>query len=206
MFKKVSTLALGLVVLLVSAPLVMAAQDTTGQQNDSQNQPAQSGQQNASQTQQAQSPIPLLKAITKLDANNNLVVDCGALGDMLDYFQQPGKDTVANDPNLRLALMQATDLEQLCKADGFTENGEPPNGSTQNDGKQSGVSTQTNADQANDDQPSGSTQINGEQPNEPAQTNDKQQPSDSTQSSGGETSNTIPTNNSSNASPQLAPQ
>ena len=201
MFKKVSTLVLGLVVLLVSAPLVMAAQDTTGQQNDSQNQPAQSGQQNASQTQQTQYPIPLLKDITKLDANNNLVVNCGALVDMLDYFQQPGKDTVANDPNLRLALMQATDLEQLCKADGFTKNGEPPNSSTQNDGKQSSDSTQTNGGQ-----PSGSTQINSEQPNGTTQTNDKQQPSDSTQSSGGETSNTIPTNNSSNASPQLAPQ
>ena len=136
MFKKVSALVLVLVLLLVSAPLVLAQvteqqqdpsqkQSTQPEQQDaSQTQPTQSGEQNTSQNQPTQSPISSLKDITELDANNNLVINCGALADRLAQFPQIGIDTIANDPNLQLEMMQATDLVQLCTAKGFPNNGQ----------------------------------------------------------------------------------
>jgi hypothetical protein len=112
-------------------------------QTTSQDQPAQSGQQNAGQNQPPQSPISSLKDLTELDANNNLVVNCGALIERLAHFQQIGKDTIANDPNLQLEMMQATDLAQLCTADGFTNNGQPSSTTPTNGGQQPSNTTPT---------------------------------------------------------------
>ena len=126
--------------------LPQSEQQTTGQnQTTSQNQPAQSGQQNAGQNQSTQSPISSLKDLTELDANNNLVVNCGALVERLAHFQQIGKDTIANDPNLQLEMMQATDLAQLCTADGFTNNGQPSSTTPTNGEQQPSNTTPTNS-------------------------------------------------------------
>ena len=169
MFKKISALVLVLVLLLVSAPLVLAQvteqqqdpsqtqptqpgqqdvsqkQSTQPEQQDaSQTQPTQSGEQNTSQNQPTQSPISSLKDITELDANNNLVVNCEALADRLAHFEQIGLDTIANDPNLQLEIMQATDLVQLCTDEGFPNNGQASS-ATPTNGEQSINTTPTNS-------------------------------------------------------------
>ena len=137
--------------------LPQSEQQTTGQnQTTSQNQPAQSGQQNAGQNQSTQSPISSLKDLTELDANNNLVVNCGALVERLAHFQQIGKDTITNDPNLQLEMMQATDLAQLCAADGFTNNGQPSS-TTPTNGEQSSGSAPTNSGQPSNTTPANSS-------------------------------------------------
>ena len=168
MFKKVSALMLMLVLLLASAPLVLAQvteqqQDVSqnqptqpGQQDLSQNQPTQSGEQNTSQNQPTQSPTSSLKDITELDANNNLVVNCGALVDRFAHFPQIGLDKIANDPNLQLEMMQATDLVQLCTDEGFPNNGQPSSATPTNSGQPSNTMP-TNGEQSINTTPTNSS-------------------------------------------------
>jgi hypothetical protein len=107
MLKKVTIVAVALVLLLSVAPLVLA-QDA-GQQGVGSDQYLQA----------AQAAAPTLVDLASLDSNNNLIISCNALSARVDQLAQSGF-TLANSPDLRLVMSQVENLSQLCLAEGFT--------------------------------------------------------------------------------------
>lgn len=105
MSKKVTTLAIALVLLLVAfAPLVLAQQNTAPDQSAGQ--------------AQAAPPIDLANPFV-LDENNNLVIDCGvAFGNLAQL--EPFRRALADDPEFQSRLSAAEDLVRLCTQNGFS--------------------------------------------------------------------------------------
>lgn len=110
MLKRV--LVAALVLLLTATPVVLA--------QDMSQQPGLGQSQYVNQTQYVP---PNLNDLAQLDANNNLIINCGALIQRLAQLEQVSADTLASDLQLRLAMLQAEDLAQLCRDKGYTSPG-----------------------------------------------------------------------------------
>ena len=122
MSKKVTTLAIALVLLLVAfAPLVLAQQSpetdqSMGEATPNQDQPAGG----------TQSSLPTLENPYVLDANGNIEIDCGAVFSNLVQLEMVA-DQLQNDPQFQSELQQAQNLAQLCMNGGFSPTATNPN-------------------------------------------------------------------------------
>ncbi len=108
MLKKATALVVVLALLLAASQLALAQQAADQQPAST---PQSAGEAQASQPNQNQ--------FVRLNANNNLVVDCQALSDGLAALQQTG-DTQTTDPQLQSELALDEGLLQLCLDKGFT--------------------------------------------------------------------------------------
>ena len=140
MLKKVAALVAVLSLLLAASQLALAQQNTDQTQGVEATFQANGGtqttgvdqttasdppQQTASQDQptgEAQAPQPNQNKFVRLNANNELVVDCQTLSDRLASLQQAG-DTQTADPQAQSQLALSQSLLQLCEANGFTPSG-----------------------------------------------------------------------------------
>ena len=109
MLKRATALVMVLALLLAASQLALE-QQAADQQPASTSQPAG----------EAQAPQPNQNQFVRLNANNELVVDCQALSDGLASLQQAGETT---DPQAQSQLALAESLLQLCEANGFTPSG-----------------------------------------------------------------------------------
>ncbi len=141
MLRKMTILAATLMLLLAAAQLALAQQDTgTSQpvQDEQATAAPDPAQQDASQTQpagEAQAAPPNLDGLMRLNENNNLVVNCGAVSERLGQLQQL-RDAQANDPQFQSVLAQAETLAQLCASNGFV----PPSAGEPNGSNSTGAS------------------------------------------------------------------
>jgi hypothetical protein len=126
MLRKVTILAVTLMLLLAAAQVALAQQDTgttqPAQDTQSSTAPDPAQQEDASQTQptgEVQASPLNLDGLIHLNENNNLLVRCEAVPERLSQLNQLG-EMQANDPQFQAALARVNDLAQLCADSGFT--------------------------------------------------------------------------------------
>ena len=121
MLKKATILATAIALLLATAQLALAQQDTVGTPTagEGQTTPADTSGQNPSQTQPAvgsQDSPSSVAGLMHLNKSNELVVDCTAVSNELAQLQA----APANDSQSQAELVGAENLSQLCAESGFT--------------------------------------------------------------------------------------
>ena|ERR671939_249635 len=111
MLKK-ATASMVVLALLLAASQLALAQQAADQQPASTPQPAG----------EAQAPQPNQNQVVRLNADNELVVDCQAISDGLATLRQAG-ETQTTDPQVQSEVELAEGLLQLCIDSGFTPAG-----------------------------------------------------------------------------------